>query len=131
MKKMKVLVAQLCLICDSMDCRPPSSSVYLILQARILELAVILFSRGSSQARDQTQVSCTAGGFLPSRSPGKPQIRYACVLISVININILYILPGCLGFPGGTSGKESTYQCRRHQRLWFNPWVGKIPWSRK
>ena len=24
-------------------------------------------------------------------------------------------------------GKESTYQCRRHRRCGFNPWVGKIP----
>ena len=29
--------------------------------------------------------------------------------------------------PGGTSGKESTCQCRRHG---FNPWVGKIPGRR-
>ena len=29
--------------------------------------------------------------------------------------------------PGGTSGKESTCQCRRHR---FNPWVGKVPWRR-
>ena len=28
----------------------------------------------------------------------------------------------------GSSGKESTYQCRRRE---FNPWVGKIPWTRK
>ena len=35
------------------------------------------------------------------------------------------------GFPGGTSSKESTCQCRRCNRCWFNPWVGKIPWSRK
>ena len=26
--------------------------------------------------------------------------------------------------------KESTCQCRRHKRLRFNPWVGKIPWRR-
>ena len=32
------------------------------------------------------------------------------------------------GFPGGTSGKESAPQCRRHG---FDPWVRKIPWSRK
>ena len=25
------------------------------------------------------------------------------------------------------SGKEPTCQCRRHKRLRFNPWVGKIP----
>ena len=36
-----------------------------------------------------------------------------------------------LGFPGGTCGKESTCQCRRCQKLGFNPWVGKIPWRRK
>ena len=36
-----------------------------------------------------------------------------------------------MGFPSGTSGKESYCQCRRHKRHGFNPWVGKIPWSRK
>ena len=30
-------------------------------------------------------------------------------------------------FPAGTSGKESACHCRRHKRLRFNPWVGKIP----
>ena len=34
------------------------------------------------------------------------------------------------GFPGGTSGKEPTCQCRRHKRCKFSPWVRKIPWSR-
>jgi len=34
-----------------------------ILQARILEWVAMPSSRGSSQSRDQTQVSCTAGGF--------------------------------------------------------------------
>ena len=33
-------------------------------------------------------------------------------------------------FPGGTSGKEPTYQCRRHKRCGFDPCVGKIPWKR-
>ena len=30
-------------------------------------------SRGSSQPRDQTQVSCIAGNSLPSEPPGKPK----------------------------------------------------------
>ena len=35
---MKVIVSQSCLtLCDSMDCSPPGSSIYGILQARILE----------------------------------------------------------------------------------------------
>ena len=35
------------------------------------------------------------------------------------------------GFPGGTSGKESTCQCRRCKKYRFDLWVGKIPWRRK
>ena len=35
-----------------------------------------------------------------------------------------------MGFPGGSSGKESTCQCRRHG-FNPNPWVTKIPWRRK
>ena len=33
------------------------------------------------------------------------------------------------GFLGSASGKGSTCQCRRCKRLWFHPWVEKIPWS--
>ena len=33
-----------------------------------------------------------------------------------------------LGFLGGASGKESVCQCWRCK---FNPWVRKVPWSRK
>ena len=39
-----------------------------------------------------------------------------------------------MDFPGGTRGKESAYQCRRHKRRRrheFDPCIGKIPWSRK
>ena len=55
-------VAQSCpTLCDPMDCSPPGSSVHGILQARILEWVAILFSRGSSQPRDRTQVSRIAG----------------------------------------------------------------------
>ena len=44
-------------------CSRPGSSVHGILQARILERVAIPFSRGSSQPRDQTWVSCIAGRF--------------------------------------------------------------------
>ena len=37
-----------------------------ILQARILEWVAFAFSRGSSQPRDQTQVSCIAGRLFTS-----------------------------------------------------------------
>ena len=57
-------VSQLCpTFCDLMDSSPPGCSAHGILQARILEWVAIPFSRGSSQHRDQTRVSCVAGGF--------------------------------------------------------------------
>ena len=60
--KVKVKVSQSCpTLCDPVDC-----IVHGILQARILEWVAIPFSRGSSQPRDWTQVSCIAGGFSTS-----------------------------------------------------------------
>ena len=45
-------------LCDPMDYSLPGSSVHGIFQTRILELATISYSRGSSQPRDITWVSC-------------------------------------------------------------------------
>ena len=42
-----------------------------ILQARIVEWVAMPSSRGSSQPRDQTQVSCMQMDSLPSKPPGK------------------------------------------------------------
>ena len=60
----KVRVAQPCpILCDPTDCSFPGSSVRGIHQIRMPEWAAIPFSTGSSQPRDQTQVSHTAGRF--------------------------------------------------------------------
>ena len=57
-----MLVAQPCLtLCGPMACTQTRSSVHGLLQARILEWVAIPFSRGSSQPRDQTHISCVAG----------------------------------------------------------------------
>ena len=59
-----MLVSQSCLtLCNPMDCSPPGCSIHEIFQARILEWVAISFSRWSSQPRDRTRVSCTAGRF--------------------------------------------------------------------
>ena len=50
-------------LCNSMDCSPPGSSIYGILQARILEWTAIPFSRGFSWPRDHTWVFYTTGRF--------------------------------------------------------------------
>ena len=59
-------------LCDPTDCGPPGSSVHGTLQARILEWVAMLSSRGSSQPRDQTQVSRIAES-LPAEAQGKPK----------------------------------------------------------
>ena len=43
-------------------------TVHGILQARILEWVAYPFSRGSSRPRNQTGVSCIAGGFFTNRA---------------------------------------------------------------
>ena len=59
-----------------MDCSPPGSSVHEIFQARILEWVTISFSRGSSQPRDRTQVSCTAGRFFTNWATREAHSKY-------------------------------------------------------
>ena len=55
-------VTQLCLaLCNPIDCRSQAPLWMGILQAGILEWVAMPFSRGSSQPRDGTQVSCIAG----------------------------------------------------------------------
>ena len=63
-----------------MDCNLLDSSVHGVLQARILEWVAMPSSRGSSQPRDRTLVSCVscmAGGFFTVEPPGKPFMKLA------------------------------------------------------
>ena len=53
-------------LCNPVDCSPPGSSIHGIFQARILEW-------GSSQPRDRTLVSRTAGRLFTIWATGKPK----------------------------------------------------------
>ena len=56
--RMRTKSPQSCLtLCDSMDYSPPASPVHGLLQARILEWAVMPSSRRSSRPRDRTRLS--------------------------------------------------------------------------
>ena len=64
-------VTQFCkTLCDPMDC-----TIHGTLQARILDWVAFPFSRGFSQSRDRTQVSCIAGGFYQLSSEGSRYIN--------------------------------------------------------
>ena len=80
----EVKVTQSCLtLCDPMD-----HTVHGILQARILDRVAFLFSRGSSQPRDWTQVSHIAGRFFTSWAT-----REAHYILNLLIIHIIYINP--------------------------------------
>ena len=71
--KWKVKVAHFCpTLFDPMNYK-----IHGILEARVLECVAFPFSTGSSQPRDQTQVSCIAGRFFTSWATGEVQ-EYWC-----------------------------------------------------
>ena len=59
-------------LCDSMDCSPPGSSVYGILQARILEWVAIPFSRDLSDLGIKPGSPTLQADSLLSELPEKP-----------------------------------------------------------
>ena len=91
---------------DPMDHSLPGCSIHRIFQARVLEWGAIAFS-----AYSVTKSEFKLRPLIPSPLP------FECFI----------------GFPikQWCSGNEASCQCRRHKRLVFNPWVGKIPWNRK
>ena len=71
-------------------CNPMDYTVHGILQARILEWVAFPFSRGSSQLRDQTQVSRIAGGFFTSWA--RREAKAGWIKVKYINWDIYSIL---------------------------------------
>ena len=65
---------------NALDCSPPGSTARAIFQARMLEWVVISSSRGSTQLRDWTHVSCIADWFFTTEASEKPY--WVCVYIN-------------------------------------------------
>ena len=83
-------------LCNPMDCGLPGFSVHGILQARILEWIAIPFSMGSSQLRDQTQLSRTAGVFLTIWATRESRITSYKSVISIEINQVHYTKLSCL-----------------------------------
>ena len=81
-----------------LGCSPPSSPVYGIFQARILEWVAMPSSRGSSWPRYWTPISCgscTAGRFFTTEPPGNPYLSTGSTQIkegSVFKLHHLSLL---------------------------------------
>ena len=118
-------------------------TVHGILWARMLEWVAFPFSRGTSQPRDQTQVSRIAADSLPAEPPGKPKntgvgslpLLQGIFPTQELNQGLLHCrqILYQLSYQGSQwlSGKEATCRCRSAGEHRFDPWVGKIPWRRK
>ena len=108
------------------------------------------------QEPQETQVQCTGQedpleegmtptpGFLSGESHGERKLEgyspwghkdsdmteqithFTVNSYTVYRVNSIWHMLWC--FPGGTSGKDPTGQCKRYNRYSFNPWVVKIPW---
>ena len=65
-----------------------------ILQARIPDWVAVLFSRGSSQPRDQTQVSCLVGGFFTSWATSEAHITWW--KLHHFHLTLVHTYPRCL-----------------------------------
>ena len=57
-------------------CLPMDYTVHRTLRVKILEWVAFPFSRGSSQPRDWTQVSCIAGGFFTNWATKEAQVYW-------------------------------------------------------
>ena len=86
---------------SSWQCSPPrrkadsiwwQRTYFLIFQARILGCIAIFFSRGSSQPRDRTQVSCVTGTLYPLSCQGIPLI---IILSEFLIISIFHLKSNC------------------------------------
>ena len=74
------------ILCDPMDYSPLGFSVLGIPQARMLEWVAILSSRGSSEPRDGTGISCISGRFFTTNAIWEAEVlcmlmKYICLLV--------------------------------------------------
>ena len=142
MKKWTLVSQSYPTLCYSMGCSQPSSSVYGILQARILERVAISFSRGSSGPRDWTYVSCITSRFFTNWATREavsprvnPNVNYGLWVIMMCHCRLIIsnecaTLVGILGEGinhmiesiSGSFPADITvigYLCFVHNKSWF------------
>jgi len=130
-----VKVTQSCpTLCDTLD-----YTLHVIMQARIPEWVAFPFSRGSSQPRDQTQVSHIADGFFTSWATREVQeywsgtlyllqwisltqfflMNYKCYVLFLLFYSAFQVVLVAKNLPANAADRNR-----------FDPWIMKIPWKR-
>ena len=88
-----MLVTQSCLsLCNPMDCSSPGSSVYGILQARILEWVAISFYRGLPKWGIEPRSPALQADSLSSEPPGQTQLGLKLLHISSHKLHVFKYL---------------------------------------
>ena len=103
--------------------RPLRPQQWAGLSSRVRHLTpvlIVIFWNLSEHAKVPTTLKCLTPGLPPWHT------HTSCLVLMII-----WVCLSCLWHPRWLSGKESSWQCRRCKRPRFDPWVGKIPWSRK
>ena len=124
--KVKVLVTQSCpALCGPMDCSLPSSSVHEILQARILELVAVSFSRECCilYLKVTKRVDLTCSYPSPQKQPCEVidvficldvVIFLQCIRISTHHVVYLKITQYYVSYLSKARGNKNNFQpCRR------------------
>ena len=114
-----------------MDCSLPGFSVHGISQARILQWVAISFSRGCSQPRYRTCVSCIVGKFFTPEPPGEPrELEYLTMFAATAKL--LQLCPTlCDPIDGSPPGSAipGSLQARTLERVaisFSNAWKWKV-----
>ena len=91
--------------------RPHRYTVHGILQARTLECTAFPFSRGSSQPRNWTRVSCIAGGFFTSWATREALCNISCIhLLCIFTLLYMWVPPSKALVCLFTSATSTTFQ---------------------
>ena len=85
-------------LCDPIDCSLSGSSVHGILQASVLEWVAVPFSKGSSQPRDRTQVSCIAGRFFTIWTTKEAHLGTRIAFVAFWTTNIFFFFNSSYNF---------------------------------
>ena len=118
-----------------------------------MELNLSLLSSSLPSPQEAPLLQCSPGLLMRAGQTGPPQGRiwasthvwpWCCVQSWRVWVCVYFCSQECPeqepafvdssvvleGFPGGASGKEPAFHCRRQKRWGFGPWVKKIPWRR-
>ena len=109
-----------------MDCSPPGSSSMWFSRQKYWSELPFPFPGDLPDPGIEPESPALAGGFFTAEPPGKPPL-YVVVQISQHSLLKRLSFLHCIFLPA----LSSACQCRRCRRPGFDPWVRKIPWSRK